>query len=41
VKRRNAQDDMIKRYFSECTSLLQKKGYLTAEQTAQTEYQHP
>ena len=31
VERRNATDDMIKRYFSECTSLLREKGILPAD----------
>ncbi|XOV70368.1 MAG: hypothetical protein ACFHW5_16870 [Verrucomicrobiota bacterium] len=31
VERMNATEDMIQRYFSECTSLLQEKGYLSAE----------
>jgi hypothetical protein len=31
VERMNASEDMIQRYFSECTSWLQEKGYLSAE----------
>ena len=31
MEKTNAPDDVIRCYFSECTSLLQEKGYLPVE----------